>query len=727
MNGKGYLKALGMYGGAVTLCILILAWIMKLWEADLSVPFYDDQDSILYFVLVKGMMENGWIWENHFLGMPMGLEMYDFPPLHSFHFLILKLISLVVQNYVLSLNLYFLLSFPLTTLTSLFVMRKLGFSLGSALIGSLLYTFLPYHFLRGEGHISLLNYYIVPLVTLVAVQLYIKGPIFSRYLRNNPPEGGRWSKSEILLGLGTCMITASSGLYYAFFSCFVLLVAGVIVTYRRKNYGYLLTAGVFILIISLGVMANLLPSMIYLDQNGQNTEAAKRMAGEAETFGLKIAQIILPVSGHRISYLAELKSRYNKNNIINENTTASLGIIGSIGFLFLLGRFFFKRKQNGLLRALSELTLACLLLGTVGGFGSVFAVIVSPQIRAYNRISIFIAYFAFLAVAFLMDKVANKVGKSGIIRVSYFSVLGLILLIGIYEQTAYKFVPPYDKLKREYYQDAEFINGIEKALPQGAMVFQLPYAVFPEGLQVEKMEPYYLFRGYLHSERLLWSFGAMKGRVGDMWQAYVSAQPVNDLVDTVALAGFDGIYLARFGYQDYGADMEAKLTALTGTKPVISRNNRSAFYDLTDYRNRLRAKYPGKEWVEKQDAALHPVLYAWRGGFSSLEGTAADNWRWSSKEGELHILNNSLKTKQVSLNMAFATGYEEWAELHLSGAQISEVLRINAKAKLYSTTITVPPGKQVIKFSCDARKVYALLDNRDLVFKVENFSLRELN
>ena len=49
-------------------------------------------------------------------------------------------------------------------------------------------------------------------------------------------------------------------------------------------------------------------------------------------------------------------------------------------------------------------------------------------------------------------------------------------------------------------------------------VFQLPYMPFPDGGVVHRMTDYDLVRGYLHSDGLHWSFGAMSGRPED-WQA----------------------------------------------------------------------------------------------------------------------------------------------------------------------------------------------------------------
>jgi phosphoglycerol transferase len=122
------------------------------------------------------------------------------------------------------------------------------------------------------------------------------------------------------------------------------------------------------------------------------------------------------------------------------------------------------------------------------------------------------------------------------------------------------------------------------------MVFQLPYAPFPEPLLVGRMEPYELFRGYLHSRTLRWSYGTMKGRAGDLWQRSVCALPTPDLVRTVALAGFDGIYVNRKGYLDRGMQLEAELRSELGVSPLVSGDGSLSFFDMTKYAAQLRGE-----------------------------------------------------------------------------------------------------------------------------------------
>ena len=99
-------------------------------------------------MLVKSMMDNGWYQYNPNLGAPGGQYMYDFPQSNTLDFVLMKLIAIFASNYGLTLNFYFLLTFPLTTITAMLVFRQFKVSYTSSILGSLLYAFLPYHFLE---------------------------------------------------------------------------------------------------------------------------------------------------------------------------------------------------------------------------------------------------------------------------------------------------------------------------------------------------------------------------------------------------------------------------------------------------------------------------------------------------------------------------------------------------------------------------------------------------
>jgi phosphoglycerol transferase len=306
-----------------------------------------------------------------------------------------------------------------------------------------------------------------------------------------------------------------------------------------------------------------------------------RSAGDAEIMGLKLTQLLLPIGGHRWEPFGALKYRYNLGPLINENDTSSLGVVGDIGFLVLIGAMFSRRRLPALIEQLSWLNLAAFLLGTIGGFGVLFALLVSPQIRAYTRISVFIAFFSFVVVAWLLDTLFKKLRTSQL-RLVYHLGLALVLMLGVLDQTTttFFFVPEYEKNKREYASDEDFVSRIEASLPPHSMVFQLPYMPFPESPPLYQMRPYEHYKAYLHSKTLRWSYGAPLGEEDDRWQQAVAGQPVQELVKSVRAAGFSGIYLNLDGYQDRGAKLKGELTSALGVQPIANREGNLVFFKV---------------------------------------------------------------------------------------------------------------------------------------------------
>lgn len=710
-----------------TICMILLFWRMELWKVNFSIPFLYDGDALLNGLFIKSIIDEGWYLKNNFVGMPFGLDFSDYPMADGLHLLILKMMTLFTHNYALILNLYFLLTFILSMLTTMYVFNQFQISYVISIFGSLIFTFMSYHFLRGEAHLFLAAYYIIPLVVMVAIWIYLGRNLLIEYNNERNKLIFKWSSFNII-SIVVCLIASSTGVYYAFFGCFFLLIAGISCSLRKKNFYPLITSMILVSIISVGVFVNILPSFISGYVNGINLETAHRSPIEAEIYGMKITQLFIPLYDYGITPLKKLISAYSSFPLPNEGSEY-LGIIGCIGFLFLLLKLIKQNnsfKEEVIIEGLSRLNIFAILLGTIGGLGSIFAIAISPQIRAYNRISIYIAFFSIFSVVILIDKFYKNKIKSKVGYAFFYLFLTLILIYSIFDQVPKRIIPDYIKATQDFNNDKDFIQTIEDSLPSNAMIFQLPYVPFPENPPVNNMGDYQHFKAYLHSKNLRWSYGAIKGRKGDLWQREVVKKPLNEFVETISLVGFDGIYIDRFGYSDSGKDLEAKLTDILKTKPIVSKNNRFVFFNMTQYNNILREKFSEEKLEEIKDDVLHPVLTSWRLGFSGLEGTPENNWRWCSSKGELVLVNSSRKEKDILIEMAIFTGYKEYSNLKIEGDLLSENLNVNSDGTFFSKRFILKPGKYVIRFSSDAKRVDAPNDPRFLVFRIANFRLKEL-
>ena len=213
IEAKSMVREAGAYFVAAILSVLILIFVMQLWKADLKVPFTYIGDGLFTAEGIKGMADNGWYLHNDYVGAPTGQDMQDYPNSDGLQLIVIKLLTFATPNFGVAMNLYYLLTFPLTALIALFVLRRLRLSYTASLLGSLLYTFIPYHFMRGEGHLYLSGYYVVPLAVLAIHWVYSETPLF--YRDDSSVRHFDVMNFDAVTALIAALLISSTGIYYA--------------------------------------------------------------------------------------------------------------------------------------------------------------------------------------------------------------------------------------------------------------------------------------------------------------------------------------------------------------------------------------------------------------------------------------------------------------------------------------------------------------------------------
>ena len=281
----------------LVICLTLLCVVMKLWQANLRVPFGYFGDTVLIHMVVKGTVENGWYLHNDALGAPGAMDIHDFPMADHVHLLWIVVMRQFTRDHALIFNLFHLLTFPLTTATAIWALRRLGVSSIWALVFGLLYAFQPYHFLRGTGHYFLSAYYLLPPMIWLIVRIYQgRGPFLSLDAESWT-SGSHWLIGAAIL---IAILTGGSGVYYAFFSCF---------RRRRRSLGSDFLAPLDApdqCLLAIGGHDSEpggLPGRPrqFWRTHGRNQAAVDRSPAMAEIFGLKMTQLVMPVPMHRIS------------------------------------------------------------------------------------------------------------------------------------------------------------------------------------------------------------------------------------------------------------------------------------------------------------------------------------------------------------------------------------------------------------------------------------------
>lgn len=575
----------------LALMSVIVYVLMDMKNFDLAYPMsYDGGDGMSYLANAVMLTEGSTVVETDRLGAPYGYTGYDFyaSSFHGFDNMLLKILVGITNQPALAVNLLFLLLFPMISLSSYFVLRQMRVKQWVAVGGALTYAFMPYLFMRGMNHFVLASYYFVPVSILYCVWIYQD----DNFMCFNKGFFKNW-KNWFAIILSACI--ANNGIaYYAFFTCFFLVVTGLVKALKEKKLRYFGKACSLIGFVVLFMLISLIPTLNYILKNGVNDEGVVRTIDGVETYSLKIAQLFMPLNSHGNSYLEGIINEYNEAMpLVNENYMSYLGVMGCIGFLILLVVLFLKNMGDDKpfkvqLEILSLLNIAGILLATIGGFGSLFGLLVTAMIRCYNRISIFIAFIAIAAVCILLSVLCDRIWSiekyGAVVRNCIYggfaAVISFVMLWGIWFQYP-GLMYDYMGFKEYFISDKEFIESIEARLPEGAMIYQLPYHEYPEGGSVNDMNDYDLWVGYIHSKNLRWSYGGVVGREADNWLRTIDNSDIPDMIKKIKEKGFQGIYIDRRAYEDDELyELESKLEKELGVQPMISGNKKLSFFHI---------------------------------------------------------------------------------------------------------------------------------------------------
>ena len=164
---------------------------------------------------------------------------------------------------------------------------------------------------------------------------------------------------------------------------------------------------------------------------------------------------------------------------------------------------------------------------TKGGLGSWFALFVTPQIRTWSRLFLFIAVDRAARRRALAqpggDEAAQRARcRSSSPRSSSSS--------GSADQTNPGRAPDYVALRAELGGLRTFDDSVQATLGSGCTVFTLPVVQFPEVDDASVAQ--FLSLG-LASDDLRWSFGAIKGTAQADWQLALTSTDAGRLLDDV--------------------------------------------------------------------------------------------------------------------------------------------------------------------------------------------------
>ena len=560
---------------------IVVSGLLIAAHTDMNVPVVYDRDALYELTIFKGIGEGNLPWRNSRLAAPFGgSDWRDYPLYQWIDYSAFRLFSLFTKNYLKLLNWYWVLTIVATAATAGYCFLRLR--AGPMVAGCLafLYAMQPYVFTRNISHFNLLCY-LVPLLGTSCLEI----------------AAGRWEKGKssafreipMHAWIGF-LLQGISFFYFSFFGALLLIAGALFGACRRRTLRPFIHSAWLLAVLLAASVVGVSPTLLHWLQHGTNPAAVERSAAEAEVHGLRIRHLLTPVPAHPLSFMRRLSDIAEaKHQDHTEASTTRLGLLGGVGFVALMAYIFALMagwrlsSDDGIVAACAALVLAAFLWCTVGGFGSLFNTFISPVIRAYDRIIVFIVFFILAAYGAVVSAV--------LARKSWAKTHPIAVAIGLVFVTTVSFADvlwiPHgiqtSQARQEAASNRAFVSSIERTLGGQGMVFQLPYTDYPNSGGPGKLLPFDNARPYIQSSaNLQWSWGTVAGTEEARRMQAMAQLPPDSLISQLHSKGFRGLWIDTYGYTDQSSGTPAKaIAALLGREPLASPDGRYLFFDLT--------------------------------------------------------------------------------------------------------------------------------------------------
>ena len=561
-------RVAGWWHFAVAALISLAAalWTFRPWEFGSSAMF-PNGDALGVLAWAQNSIETGWYENGDRLAAPFAQNVHPFTVTDDLVFAIIKMLAPITGSAPAAVQWWAILTFPAAALTAVLLARHLGISKVSSMLVGTAFALHIDHFVRSMAHYQLAGTWVIPIGVLAAVSLI-----------HRPRHTGRRRVAwEVALCVGL-VATGLTSAYYAVFSGVLIAAAGLAAVWLRRSWRDLaLTAGRGAA-LAVPVVVGIILDKAYLPTRmGYEAISVTRGLADSEYYGGKITAMLLPSSFHRIPALRQLRHTYDVT-FPPPGEGPSLGIVASVGFIGLViwaVLHYWKPLQlaaEPVLATLAALTWVSLFVYVIGGFGTVWALLLhGGGVRVWSRMHIFIALLALLVVALVIDK----------LRPHWRAVTAVaVMCVAILDGTSPVFRPnPTTSLALETEMRAVTDQIAAEAGPDAA-VFQYPAITFPvQNRDTNPGSPYDGFIPYLYSDGLRWSYGGMQGDPAADWQQELADVPLVDQLELLRAGGFAGVLLDTTVLANYPDELAGFLDAL-GEPSITSVSGRWLYFTL---------------------------------------------------------------------------------------------------------------------------------------------------
>lgn len=507
------LRSILWYLGTFGFALIGPIWVYRLRWSDMRFPWrVADSDLSSVYSIAQALGQSWFGFEHRSLGAPARANLsHAFIP-DDVILIFMRVLTHLVSNPITGTNLFYVFTFGASAVTFLAFATRVGIRRPLATALAITYAWLPYHFTRmTDGHVALAAYFMLPIGAMTLLHLHA-------YLQGQRPAFLPLSRSRRMAFLAAPLLVGSSGAYYGLFfallaGCSVVFIDWSSMTRRLTQVGA---------VGSTAVLFMLAP--ILRNQWATRTglyEVLTRSPDESLQFGGSLSRLFLPWG----VWLPAAAKTSVAPTFFEWTATPLLGSISVFLLLTVALRSTSGRRAGPEAGALAAYGIIALFFYATGGFGYIFALIIDPAFRTWNRMSIVILTFGLALIGLSVQRlrtgqfVQRTVIPVALVVVAVFTQLTPLSSVGITAE-------PDTASRTRFLEIESFGRVIERKIPEGCSILQLPLMLYPEGGMVGQVGNGNHLWLPLVTSGFRWSYGAPKGtREGDFWKDLIGAAP----------------------------------------------------------------------------------------------------------------------------------------------------------------------------------------------------------
>jgi phosphoglycerol transferase len=611
-RAQGRWRPVLYYLSTLLFSLAALAVATRFWEQRLDIAIKFGGDALWNAIPIKAMQEGQPFWNITRLSAPFHYNLLLFWQGNVIGMSLAMLMGLLIPNANTALLVAWFLKAGAAGVTCAWSLRQLKVAPPIAMGLGAVYAAIPYA-LGNHSDMYTLSTHIQPVFCALAL-LLLRGKFTEMTVRQRLP----FYIGAVAAGL--------DDIYAAYFCCFLIAVTAGLAALQRQ-WPRVVHGASIIAITAMVVIANFAPAMVAQSENPGAKEWMSHQReprpgvviadGSTVQWGLplQLRVMLAPVSGHIVAPLAKVTEKLEQTfgGDLFMTRRMAMGVLGAAGFIFMMLGLCMQVLQRDDTRArrwrepvafAGVLTLACLFLGTTDSVYQIIAAFFFSLIRGYYRLLPFIQFFSFFAVGLWATVVLERHLRER--KAGVYAGIAVVALLAVLDQMGTFVSTAYIRYQAASHDDVRaVVRRVEETLPAGAMVYQFP-DVMRARFETHQMLSFDQLRPYLLTHDILWSYApVLRSDPVARWHDELNALSRHDQLRALLLAGFDGIWIDRAGFEDYGNEIVSFYSIQPGVRVITEDpQSRYVFLDISELRHRLIASMGESAYQEAQARVL---------------------------------------------------------------------------------------------------------------------------